>query len=282
MSETYTEEDLAMLSAEERAGIEAKEEEGIDPAILKEVAGEGEGLVVSPAGPAVEAAALEPPKVEVAPEPVAEPSPAIVVEPEPKAPESPAVYDFDAAELRYLQASQDGENESALAIRREIRAEEKKVNDFNNEVSRVEAKKADIEKARNNAFEVDKKNYVALANDYIKKYPFLDKLEKGGNQEAVEEVAASTQYQVNTYGKSWTEALKLSVEKIAPRYTGTPAIPTPTPTRPDIKTLANVPVVESNNPDNGKWAALDKLDGEAYEAAVERLTPSEREEYLSK
>lgn len=281
MSEKYTEEELSMLSEEERAGLEVKEEEGIDPAILKEVAGEGEAVVTPPVEPeVVEEIVPEPPKVEVVPEPEP-PKSASVDEPYPRLPDPPAEYDFDAAELRYMRASNEGEEELALSIRKEIRAEEKKVITFENEVARIGAKKADIEKARNDAFEVDRANYVTLVNDYIKKYPFLG---KNGNKDAIEEVEASTQYQVNNYGKTWTEALRIAVDKVAPRYTmAAPAIPTPTPSRPDIKTLANVPITQSNSPDNSKWAALDSIsDGEAYEAALEKLTPSEREEYLTR
>jgi hypothetical protein len=49
---------------------------------------------------------------------------------------------------------------------------------------------------------------------------------------------------------------------------------------PDVKTLANIPAAQA--PDvEGPWSALDKLSGAAYEEALERLTPIQRDKYLS-
>lgn len=49
---------------------------------------------------------------------------------------------------------------------------------------------------------------------------------------------------------------------------------------PEDKTLAEIPASRENV--IGSWAtALDQLEGEAYEAALERLTPEQRDRYLS-
>ena len=47
---------------------------------------------------------------------------------------------------------------------------------------------------------------------------------------------------------------------------------------PEVKTLADVPAAGSNTTE-GAWAQLDKLRGEAYEEALERLTPKQRAAY---
>jgi hypothetical protein len=49
---------------------------------------------------------------------------------------------------------------------------------------------------------------------------------------------------------------------------------------PDHKTLSDVPPAAQHEDD--PYAQLDKLTGESYEAALERLTPDQREAYLNK
>lgn len=51
---------------------------------------------------------------------------------------------------------------------------------------------------------------------------------------------------------------------------------------PDHKTLSNVPAAGSEDAVSDAFAQLDKLQGEAYEAALERLTPEQREAYESR
>ena len=47
---------------------------------------------------------------------------------------------------------------------------------------------------------------------------------------------------------------------------------------PDSVTLGDVPIAKNNNTD-GAWGAIDKLEGEAYEAMLERLSPEQRKRY---
>lgn len=56
----------------------------------------------------------------------------------------------------------------------------------------------------------------------------------------------------------------------------------PPVTLPDHKTLSNVPPAGSNDTLDDSFAQLDKLSGEAYETALERLKPEVREAYLNR
>ena len=51
---------------------------------------------------------------------------------------------------------------------------------------------------------------------------------------------------------------------------------------PDHKTLSDVPAAGKNGAEDDAFAQLDKLSGEAYEAALERLSPEVRDAYLSR
>ncbi len=55
---------------------------------------------------------------------------------------------------------------------------------------------------------------------------------------------------------------------------GKPPAPAPT-----VKTLTGIPSAEANLAESG-WSALDKLSGEAYEAALEKMSPELRAKYL--
>ena len=277
MPEKYTDEELQFLSEEERAGLESKEEDSLNLEILKEVAGNAVAPLTEE--PEEEPVAPEPVKEPAASDPAAEPdvtTPSETVEPEPEEVLAETVetpYDFKTADKKYLVALQDGNDDEALTIREEIRSEEAKLYrrqareevTFNQEVGKV----------------------TAVVLDAIKEYPFLDDKSKQKNQEAIEEVQAIRDFLISKKNMSPDAAIREAVKRVGPRYTTaaqktTTPPPPPLQPRPGIQTLANVPVVESNNPDNGKWAALDRMEGEAYEAAVERLTPSESKEFLSR
>lgn len=62
-----------------------------------------------------------------------------------------------------------------------------------------------------------------------------------------------------------------------------PATPTgkPAAALPTHQTLAHVPASDAE-PTGDPFAALDRLSGEAYETALERLTPDQRDRYLSR
>jgi len=54
----------------------------------------------------------------------------------------------------------------------------------------------------------------------------------------------------------------------------------PAATLPTHKTLGDLPNAEANATE-GAWAGLDKLSGEAYEKALEKLTPEQQDRYLA-
>ena len=64
-----------------------------------------------------------------------------------------------------------------------------------------------------------------------------------------------------------------------------PAVKAPAPTlkppnaRPDVKTLASVPTATGNDTSGDPFAPIDRLTGDAFERALERLTPEQRAEY---
>jgi hypothetical protein len=53
----------------------------------------------------------------------------------------------------------------------------------------------------------------------------------------------------------------------------------PAATRPEVKTLASVPAAAAEATGSDPFAPIDRLTGEAYEKALERLTPEQRAEY---
>ena len=55
----------------------------------------------------------------------------------------------------------------------------------------------------------------------------------------------------------------------------------PPATRPTVQTLSNVPAAHGNDVGD-PFAALDRLSGVAYENAIERLTPEQRDAYLAR
>jgi len=71
------------------------------------------------------------------------------------------------------------------------------------------------------------------------------------------------------------------ITKAAPA--GKPAAPAdagkPPATKPTLKTLADVPAAAAEDTSGDPFAALDKLSGEAYEKALEKLTPAQQEAY---
>lgn len=54
-----------------------------------------------------------------------------------------------------------------------------------------------------------------------------------------------------------------------------PAAPLPT-----VKTLADIPSAAPNTTD-GPWAGIDRLQGQAYEDALERMSPEQRDQYMN-
>lgn len=67
----------------------------------------------------------------------------------------------------------------------------------------------------------------------------------------------------------------------APATATAPVVPAvkPAAARPDVKTLANVPAAAAESTTGDPFAPIDRLTGEAYEKALERLSPEQRAEY---
>jgi hypothetical protein len=70
-----------------------------------------------------------------------------------------------------------------------------------------------------------------------------------------------------------------------PKETPLPSVPTtgakPKAAKPNIVTLGDVPASAANVGEN-PFAAIDRLDGEAYEAALERMTPDQLKSYRAR
>jgi len=70
-----------------------------------------------------------------------------------------------------------------------------------------------------------------------------------------------------------------------PKETPLPSVPTtgakPKAAKPDIATLGDVPASAANVGED-PFAAIDRLDGEAYEAALERMTPDQLKSYRAR
>lgn len=107
-------------------------------------------------------------------------------QPPKKEEEKPKPYDFDGAEDRYMDAVLDGDKDKAKEIRREIRAEEKKLNEAESRASTDAAIAEERARAAQDR-EAEKVQGVLVAA--YEKYPFLDHTKaKTRNMEAIQEV----------------------------------------------------------------------------------------------
>jgi hypothetical protein len=124
-----------------------------------------------------------------------------------QAPQEPAQVDLDAKEDEYLQALQRGDAAAAKAIRREINA-----------AIREQAESAAVTKV---SAELTKRetetSLLAVANESIKKYSFLNTESEDANQEAIADVVGWRDYYA-AQGMRADLALQKAVDKIGPMY----------------------------------------------------------------
>jgi acyl-CoA-binding protein len=294
--EGFTEEEWASLSPEEQNGIlEIDESEDLDA--LKEIAGEHqEDAANVPEAPAEEAEAVaeEPAGTpELAPEVAAlieqnrllmekltalskgteEPASDVPADP-------PAAFDFQDAYKRQAEALTEGDTGTYAQIGAEIEnARIELSRQVANEV--VSANQADI--MAWNAVDA----VIAAAH---KEYPFLDLDAKDAagksiaNQQAVDMVVAVR----NGYlaqGIPMAQAIAKAVDQVGPLFRPRESQPAPSPrpsaSQPDVVTLGSIPQEQGEDTSGNPWAKLDALQGEEYEAALERLTPAQRDAYLA-
>lgn len=139
------------------------------------------------------------------------------------APVESQAFDFDAAEKRYMDALMDGDTDAAAALRKEIRAEERKDFSQQSEQSAKQAAEAERQRVQN---ETAQEQTQRVLDDAIEKYPFLDHASEAADSDAIEDVIARRDLYIKQ-GVPFAQALEKAVEKVAPRYqTETPA-PTP-------------------------------------------------------
>lgn len=136
-------------------------------------------------------------------------------------------FDFETKEKEYMEAVIDGDQDRALAIRREIREAEK--TQLASELGQVDnkARKA----AEEQAFQ---REAQALVAEYNAKYPVFDPESESFNEELTTEAVALIEV-YRSKGKSFAEALDLATTKTlkanglwedeAPAPTKTPAKP---------------------------------------------------------
>lgn len=172
-------------------------------------------------------------------------------------------FDFDEAEDRYMDAMVEGDRDLAKQIRAEIRDEEKKLLYRESE-------------------EVDAVNKVV--SSAYSKYPFLDNTAKDCNTKAIEMVRTMAGSYMGRDGLSRAAAISKAVEEIGPLFdTTTVQKPKkPKEDRPDLKTLGNIPQAQDEDTGKDPFAALDALEGESYEEALEKLSPAQRDAYLKR
>lgn len=139
-------------------------------------------------------------------------------------PEVPA-FDFDDAEKRMMTAQYEGDQDAAMAIRKEIRVAERA------ELERLADERAERlyteRKAKEDAALAEKQKaqeqtaLQAAAAKAVENYPFLDSDSPEANEEAIEEVIALRDHFLSK-GQSATDALMKAVGRVGARYAAAP------------------------------------------------------------
>lgn len=199
---------------------------------------------------------------------------------------------IDRLEAQALKIAEDEDDGELTAVearikRREIDKQINKLNDENTEI-RIDAKLRQ-DNAKDNWFD----NVVPT---------FLDQNPIYSDNKAMAQVFDNTvrelQTQVIAAGKNpLSPSILLKAHKMIkaqmpgmfaaatpkadPSPKDEPKAKAPEKGRERVPTLSDVPSASDNIGTNTKFAALDKLDGEEYERAFEKLSDAEQEEYLS-
>lgn len=208
--------DLSLAEEDEPAAAEPDEEE-LDPEALAELAGDGGKAKMVPHARfnevnetlKQERAARLQLEEELARAKGQQPMPAAD-----KPNTKDEAYDFDAAEDRYMDALMDGNKEDAAKIRKEIRGEEQK--QFSQQSATTVKQATDAEMQRREA-EAETAAAQQVMSAAVTKYPFLDHKGEEHDADAIEEVIARRDLYMKK-GMTFSKALAIAVEKVAPRY----------------------------------------------------------------
>jgi hypothetical protein len=305
----YTEEEWSGLSDTEKEGIRdsiknpegGEEEEVLDEAALAAIAKEGETPEEKTAREAKEAddaAAAPPAKApeEIAAEAAAAKPPAIlpdedllrfngrnaVLDSELKVEDvvpSEVQTKIDALDAKYEAGEVDlkAYNRERDALNREVWTA--------NQTVRDEARTAKAWEKEQSFFFLNRPEY--MEKDAGGKYLPKSSAMFGAFKETVSRLNADPMY-ANTSGMELLLAADKAVKeafgitKIVPAGKPPAAAPgKPPAARPTLKTLADVPAAAVEDTSGDPFSALDRLTGESYEKALEKLTEPQREAYLS-
>ena len=129
-------------------------------------------------------------------------------------------YDFDAAELRYINAMmEEGDQEKALEIRKEIRAAEKA--SFESRTTGSVAQ-ANVQSVVEDAFDT-------VLTSAIDLYPFLDSTKDTRDDGAIDMVIALKNQYLSVKGTTAAAALEKAVSVVGPLFSKTEAAVAKTP-----------------------------------------------------
>ncbi len=289
----------------------------IDPKALAAIAAEGEGK--PPEKPATDGAPAKPPAAATpaseaaAPAPGAEgaapaaatppatpPAPEEVVLPSDedllafRPPESVLAVKLPNTVPSEIQAKLDALEAKYDAGDVELKEYTRERDALNREVTEMQLQARDALRAQK-VWDVEQGEFLRARPEYLEKADgrFTERAELlfGAFGKAVNRIGSDPKY-TNASGMTILIAADRAVRSAfgipAPgKKTATPTATTvkgggkPPAVLPDVKTLGNVPAAAPNSTDDG-FAAIDKLSGEAYEAALERMTQEQRDAYAAR
>ncbi len=302
---TLTPEELAMMTDEERKGFEediddGEEGEGGEEDEQGEEAGKAkddDDAGESDDEEEGEQAGRDDGEPPVKSEPEAEPE----AETEQQEPQAPVVQPLIRAEIPADMEEQRSKIEKArddLAEKfedgdltaREFQAENRKLDKLDADLDWI-VRKAELsaETARHQA----ETNWYASTAEFLKAHPEISKNELVYNafDAVVRKVTAdkanhnlSNQQQLDKAYAEWADALGIKQEAKPKADAKADANPAPKAKRELPPNLSTVPAAQTNDTDDGKYAALDRLmdtDPLKYEAELAKMSPAESDAYLA-
>jgi len=295
MSHGYSEEDLAALSPEERAAVEAD----VDPEELtatanpvdtdddeggEEEVGENEGTDEGEeeAKPPVEEPGTDdPPKEEEAETPPVEEPPAEEPKPEPREEKLPPVnpYEYTDAAKEQLKALREQLSDGDLSqAEYEDQADVVRSNDYRQRLQAQEDANWSREVSR---FMADPANAEFKADGNAVKHVALDGLLRHWATNEPGQIEGLSPREILAKGKAEIQkAFGGQKQGEAP-----PAKPPARPAaqRPQTPNLGDLPAAGMDNPraNTSEFSHLDKLSGGDLESALEKLSPEQQDRYLA-
>lgn len=124
------------------------------------------------------------------------------------------VYDYDAAEEKYISLIIEGEISKATKLRNEINSIRQE--DLKKLISGIENKASDNAKSTSSLL-LEKERFETSIGVMESKYPFLNHKDKNYNEEAVETVNTLLAGYV-AGGKGRVESLQMAIKKVLPLY----------------------------------------------------------------